>query len=110
MLNRAGATLKPKIKLEDDGDDCKIPEANDAAPVPEQVVVNLPGDVVGEQVSMVYHKCMQQLVQFLPLPVVLCTEKDPLTSEECGAFGPFMVNISSRGTAMIVKWVCSCAS
>lgn len=103
---RAGAALQPKIKLEDDDQDYKNPDANDAAPLPEQVAVNLPGDVVGEQVSMVYHKCVQQLVQFLPLPVLLCTEKDPLTSEKCGAFGPFMVNISSRGTAMIVKWCC----
>lgn len=103
---RAGAALQPKIKLEDDDQDYKNPDANDAAPLPEQVAVNLPGDIIGEQVSMVYHKCVQQLVQFLPLPVLLCTEKDPLTSEKCGAFGPFMVNISSRGTAMIVKWCC----
>ncbi|XP_070404740.1 uncharacterized protein [Nothobranchius furzeri] len=95
-----------EINIEDTVHDCNIPEATDATPVPDKVVVNIPGDIIGQPVSMVYHKCMQQLAEFLLLPVQVCTEKDPQTSEECGASAPFIINISSRGTAMIVKWCC----
>ncbi|XP_054591657.2 uncharacterized protein [Nothobranchius furzeri] len=111
---RTGAALQKTLQLEtlqeinivDTVHDCNIPEATDATPVPDKVVVNIPGDIIGQPVSMVYHKCMQQLAEFLLLPVQVCTEKDPQTSEECGASAPFIINISSRGTAMIVKWCC----
>nr|XP_054591661.1 uncharacterized protein LOC107376739 isoform X4 [Nothobranchius furzeri] len=111
---RTGAALQKTLQLEtlqeinivDTVHDCNIPEATDATPVPDKVVVNIPGDIIGQPVSMVYHKCIQQLAEFLLLPVQVCTEKDPQTSEECGASAPFIINISSRGTAMIVKWCC----
>lgn len=64
-------------------------------------------DIIGQCASITYLVCLEQLAEYLVLPIPLCTVKDPLTSVECRAPGPFKIQTQSRGTAVIIQWVCS---
>ncbi len=75
-------------------------------PVPEKLQVQSEEDIIGHPASITYHKCLKQLAEYLLLPIPLCTVKDPLTSVECRAPGPFKIQTKLRGTAVIMQWVC----
>lgn len=70
----------------------------------DTIKVNSEDDIIGQPASNAYHVCLEQLVEYLLLPVLLCTVYDPLTSVECLALGPF--KIQCRGTGFIIQWVC----
>lgn len=64
-------------------------------------------DVIVHPASIAYHACLNQLARSLVLPILVCPAKDPLTFLECRAPGPFQIQTKSRGTAVIMQWVCS---
>ncbi|KAK7878107.1 hypothetical protein WMY93_031254 [Mugilogobius chulae] len=76
---------------------------NDDTSIPEGIKVEDPEDIVNQKAAIVYHICLKQLTTFLELPITICTEK--VAKKECGAAGPFEVDLIKRGTALIVKWV-----
>ncbi|KAK7901331.1 hypothetical protein WMY93_018100 [Mugilogobius chulae] len=112
---RSGASLAANINVE------KLPEIsledvvhgvvhepavqeNDDTSIPEGIKVEDPEDIVNQKAAIVYHICLKQLTTFLELPITICTEK--VAKKECGAAGPFEVDLIKRGTALIVKWMC----
>ncbi|KAK7915368.1 hypothetical protein WMY93_011129 [Mugilogobius chulae] len=114
---RSGASLAANINVE------KLPEIsledvvhgvvhepavqeNDDTSIPEGIKVEDPEDIVNQKAAIVYHICLKQLTTFLELPITICTEK--VAKKECGAAGPFEVDLIKRGTALIVKWDAYC--
>ncbi|XP_059917444.1 uncharacterized protein LOC132464840 [Gadus macrocephalus] len=75
-------------------------------PLPEKTQVLGKEDIIGQPASIVYHSCLKQLAQYLVLPIPKCNTKDPVTDAECGALRPFEVKITSRGTSVVVEWIC----
>ncbi|CAL9705808.1 unnamed protein product [Knipowitschia caucasica] len=112
---RTGATMREVIELQNLQDiseedtlyDIVLPEAphDDPVSIPDNCKVAVSGDIVGQQAAIVYHKCVQQLAEFLLIPITLCTAKMEDLSD-CGAPAPYQTDISTRGTAMVVKWIC----
>ncbi|KAK7883964.1 hypothetical protein WMY93_027087 [Mugilogobius chulae] len=112
---RTGAALRSKIDVtelqeiseEDTIYDFAVTETPaELVMVPEKSKVAVPRDIIGQHASIVYHKCMLELAQFLLLPSDGCKGRNADSNEECGEKPPFNISISHRGTAMIVKWIC----
>lgn len=76
-----------------DMDSCSTP------PLPGKVEVDKEDVILGERVSMVYHVCLQQLAEYLTLPISHCP------TSQCGVPGPYHVKCKERGTAIILEWV-----
>lgn len=80
-------------------------ESIESQTVPEVMKVLCEDDIVEHPAAITYHACLKQLAEHLLLPIPVCTVKDPLTSAECHAPGPFQILIKSRGTGVIMSWV-----
>ncbi|KAK0142690.1 hypothetical protein N1851_019380 [Merluccius polli] len=63
-------------------------------------------EVIGQPASITYHHNLKMLAEYLLLPINMCTAKDPVTSDDCQAPGPFHVWVKSRATAAIIQWIC----
>ncbi|KAM4584545.1 uncharacterized protein PAE49_004061 isoform 2-T2 [Odontesthes bonariensis] len=111
---RAGVAFATKIGLEnlqtismeDTVHDSPDTETSEPPPVLGKVEVDEEDIIIGQRASITYHVCLKQLAEYLLLPVSLCPNKDPLTSLECGAPGPFHIQCKERGTAVILEWIC----
>lgn len=91
----------PAVGMEDTVHDTVVTESAESQPVQSE------DDITNHPTAITYHVCLVQLAQYLLLPIPVCTAKDPVTLVECQATGPFQVQIKSRGTAVIMQWVCS---
>ncbi|XP_044034394.1 uncharacterized protein LOC122867536 isoform X2 [Siniperca chuatsi] len=83
------------------------PSPCDQAPVfpgPQHVLCE--DDIIGARASIVYEDCLRQLATFLILPVNKCTGLLIETGGVCDCVSPFEINITSKGTATSVEWVC----
>ncbi|KAL7394915.1 hypothetical protein ABVT39_006908 [Epinephelus coioides] len=58
-------------------------------------------DIIGQPAYIAYQSSLKTLCSFVVLPIDKCPIKD------CVSQPPFEVNISSRGSAAIINWVCS---
>lgn len=94
------------ISMEDTVHDPGDSEPVEPQPVAGRISVQNEDDIIGHPATICYHVCLRQLAEYLLLPTPLCTVKDPLTSVECLAPGPFSIEVKSRGTAAIIQWVC----
>ncbi|KAM4736945.1 uncharacterized protein FYW61_004575 isoform 2-T3 [Anableps anableps] len=94
------------ISMEDTVHDTPDTELTESQPVSETVKVQSEDDIINHPAAITYHVCLMQLAQYLLLPIPVCTAKDPQTMVECRATGPFQVQIKSRGTAVIMQWIC----
>ncbi|XP_041959419.1 uncharacterized protein LOC121718472 [Alosa sapidissima] len=72
-------------------------------PDPEKVLCE--DDIIGVKAAITYENSMKQLVTFLALPVDRCTGV-LRTGQVCDSVAPFHTNISFKGTAMSVEWIC----
>ncbi|XP_044213397.1 uncharacterized protein LOC122986283 [Thunnus albacares] len=82
------------------------PPSCDQAPVfPNQQHVLCEDDIIGAKASILYEDCLRQLATFLILPVDKCTGLLK-TGVMCDCVAPFEINITSKGTATSVEWVC----
>ncbi|XP_061653876.1 uncharacterized protein LOC133489123 isoform X2 [Phyllopteryx taeniolatus] len=116
---RTGAALKSLMRLDalqtvgmedmvhDDPESMPDPTTAERQTFPGAVKVTVDDDIVGKPASIVYHNSLMQLIQYLYLPVNICTAKDPQKKTECQAPGPFEIHITCRGTASVVHWMCS---
>lgn len=91
--------------MEETVHDCPDNEPPEETTVFEKVQVVEEGDIVGKPAAITYFISLKSLAEYLLLPIPLCTAKDPLTSVECRAPGPFRIDCKSRGTAVILQWV-----
>ncbi|XP_013884308.1 uncharacterized protein LOC106532736, partial [Austrofundulus limnaeus] len=94
------------ISMEDTVHDILDTESMESQPAPEVIKVQCEDDIVEHLAAITYHTCLKQLAEYLLLPIPVCTEKDPLTLVECQAPGPFQILIKSRGTGVIMTWIC----
>lgn len=72
---------------------------------PENITIHSEQDIIGQQASVVYHKYLQELAEYLVIPIRNCVSKDPDTKQWCGAPRPFEMKINTRGTSATVVWV-----
>ncbi|XP_073716032.1 uncharacterized protein [Misgurnus anguillicaudatus] len=94
------------IGMDETVHDCPDNEPPEPTTLFEKVQIVEEGDIVGEPAAITYLICLKRLAEYLLLPIPLCTAKDPLTSVECRAPGPFRIDCKVRGTAVILQWVC----
>ncbi|KAG1928002.1 hypothetical protein F2P79_023847, partial [Pimephales promelas] len=94
------------IIMEDTVYDTNDQEPIESQQVPEIIKVLSEDDIIDHPAAIAYHVCLKQLAECLLLPIPMCTAKDPQTFVECGAPGPFQIQTKSRGTAVIMKWIC----
>ncbi|XP_016521480.1 uncharacterized protein LOC103130530 [Poecilia formosa] len=90
----------PAVGMEDTVHDTLVTESAESQPVQSE------DDITNHPAAITYHVCLMQLARYLLLPIPVCTAKDPVTLAECQATGPFQVQIKSRGTAVIMQWMC----
>lgn len=110
---RNSGAIKTGIRMEDleaigmdeTVHDCPDNEPPEQTKAFEKVQIVEEGDIVGEPAAITYFICLKSLAEYLLLPIPLCTAKDPLTSVECRAPGPFRIDCKARGTAVILQWV-----
>ncbi|KAL0965944.1 hypothetical protein UPYG_G00288390 [Umbra pygmaea] len=62
-------------------------------------------DIIGVRASIVYENCLTQLATFLILPVDKCTGL-LRTGAPCNSVAPFEINITTKGTAATIAWIC----
>ncbi|CAK6973227.1 uncharacterized protein LOC128358858 [Scomber scombrus] len=62
-------------------------------------------DIIGARASIVYENCLRQLATFLILPVGKC-KRLLTTGVMCNQDAPFEINITSKGTATSIEWIC----
>ncbi|XP_038547974.1 uncharacterized protein LOC119882029 [Micropterus salmoides] len=62
-------------------------------------------DIIGVRASIVYENCLRQLATFLILPVDKCTGL-LRTGAPCNCVAPFEINITTKGTAATIEWIC----
>ncbi|XP_043978933.1 uncharacterized protein LOC122834391 isoform X3 [Gambusia affinis] len=91
----------PAVGMEDTVHDALVTESAESQPAQSE------DDITNHPAAITYHVCLMQLAQYLLLPIPVCTAKDPVTLVECQATGPFQVQVKSRGTAVIMQWMCS---
>ncbi|XP_038592426.1 uncharacterized protein LOC119916466 isoform X2 [Micropterus salmoides] len=87
---------------EDPPDEASPCDQDPVFPSPQQVLCE--DDIVGARASIVYEDCLRQLATFLILPVKKCTGL--LKTGVCDCVAPFEINITSKGTATSVEWIC----
>ncbi|XP_038592394.1 uncharacterized protein LOC119916452 isoform X4 [Micropterus salmoides] len=88
---------------EDPPDEASPCDQDPVFPSPQQVLCE--DDIVGARASIVYEDCLRQLATFLILPVKKCTGLLK-TGVVCDCVAPFEINITSKGTATSVEWIC----
>ncbi|XP_038592422.1 uncharacterized protein LOC119916464 isoform X1 [Micropterus salmoides] len=88
---------------EDPPDEASPCDQDPVFPSPHQVLCE--DDIVGARASIVYEDCLRQLATFLILPVKKCTGLLK-TGVVCDCVAPFEINITSKGTATSVEWIC----
>ncbi|XP_045924692.1 uncharacterized protein LOC123982844 isoform X2 [Micropterus dolomieu] len=88
---------------EDPPDEASPCDQDPVFPSPQQVLCE--DDIVGARASTVYEDCLRQLATFLILPVKKCTGLLK-TGVVCDCVAPFEINITSKGTATSVEWIC----
>ncbi|XP_038595376.1 uncharacterized protein LOC119918714 [Micropterus salmoides] len=88
---------------EDPPDEASPCDQDPVFPSPQQVLCE--DDIVGARASIVYEDCLRQLATFLILPVKKCTGRLK-TGVVCDCVAPFEINITSKGTATSVEWIC----
>ncbi|XP_073724306.1 uncharacterized protein [Misgurnus anguillicaudatus] len=93
------------IGMDETVHDCPDNEPPEPTTLFEKVQIVEEGDIVGEPAAITYLISLKRLAEYLLLPIPLCTAKDPLTSVECRAPGPFRIDCKVRGTAVILQWV-----
>ncbi|XP_045924690.1 uncharacterized protein LOC123982843 isoform X2 [Micropterus dolomieu] len=88
---------------EDPPDEASPCDQDPVFPSPQHVLCE--DDIVGARASIVYEDCLRQLATFLILPVKKCTGRLK-TGVVCDCVAPFEINITSKGTATSVEWIC----
>ncbi|CAJ1086715.1 uncharacterized protein LOC125294097 [Xyrichtys novacula] len=118
METRTGGALQkeqwlnglPAVGIEDTVHDMEDQPPEIIPPAPGSALVECEEDLIGQQASIVYHRCLQQLVEYLLMPVRTCTYKDPFTRVDCNAPQPFDVKIHARGTSAVIEWDLYCVN
>lgn len=96
ITNRISLDALQSISMEDTVHDMVDPEPMKPPRVPEKIHVQSEDDIIGQRASITDHVCLEQLAEYLVLPIPLCTVKDPLTSVECQAPEPFKIQTQSK--------------
>ncbi|KAG8008841.1 hypothetical protein GBF38_010482 [Nibea albiflora] len=96
-------TVHDQPAYEEPPDEPPPPSQDPALPGPQQVLSE--ENLIGAKASIVYEDCLRQLASFLVLPVEKCSGRVK-TGEMCDCVSPFEINITYKGTAASVEWIC----
>ncbi|XP_074552893.1 uncharacterized protein LOC141809663 [Halichoeres trimaculatus] len=105
VKNRLFFVSRLEETIHDLTEEVDLPE--DAHAPPDHVKVICTDDLIGKPASLVYHSCLTQLVDVLLIPIPCCESKDQVSGAKCGAARPFEVKVHSRGTSVVLQWICS---
>ncbi|XP_065153422.1 uncharacterized protein [Paramisgurnus dabryanus] len=108
---RRGAEIEklPEIHIDEavlDVEDVPIvPEEDQRFPFEHKV--ETVEDLIGKKANICYNDNLLSLARYMQLPVQFCQFRDPILGTQCNGRPPFHVQLKSRGTGVILEWVCT---
>ncbi|XP_061587271.1 uncharacterized protein LOC133452092 [Cololabis saira] len=82
------------------------PTDDEMLDMPDHLKVVHEDDLMEKRACISYHDNLEMLTSFLQFPLKACNYSDRETGLKCPGKAPFKVEISARGTGVVLEWLC----